>query len=138
MKSSKLWLGLSGVATFLFTLLIVVTILANNFAGYINGFFGLTGGGLTLKGSDYGDENGNLTEDGLSKLIKDSYDFCVQEVEEGSVMLKNDGTLPLAKEDRNVTLFGNNSAHTIWRSGAGGPTPNPEYQIDMAKAFKDA
>lgn len=138
MKRSKLWLGLSGVATFLFTLLIVVTILANNFAGYINGFFGLTGGGLTLKGSDYGDENGNLTEDGWSKLIKDSYDFCVQEVEEGSVMLKNDGALPLEKEERNVTLFGNNSAHTIWRSGAGGPTPNPEYQIDMAKAFKDA
>ncbi len=137
MKTSKLWLGLSGVATFLFTLFIIITMLANTFAGYINDFFGLTGGGLALKGSAYGDADGNLTEEGWSRLIKDSYDFCVQEVEEGSVLLKNDGALPLKSDERKVTLFGNNSAHTIWRSGAGGPTPNAEYQIDMAKAFTD-
>lgn len=137
MKTSKLWLGLSGVMTFVFTLFIAVTLLANTFAGYINDFFGLTSGGLTLKGSAYGDADGKLTEEGYNRLIKDSYDFCVQEVEEGSVLLKNDGALPLKANERKVTLFGNNSAHTIWRSGAGGPTPNDEYVIHMDKAFTD-
>lgn len=138
MKTSKLWLGLSGVMTFLLTLFIALTILANTYAGYINSVLGLTTSGLALKGSAYADENGNLTDEGYWKLIKDSYDFCVREVEEGSVLLKNDGVLPLKDNERKVTLFGNNSAHTIWRSGAGGPTPNKEYQIDMGKAFTDA
>lgn len=137
MKKSKLWHGLSGVMTFVFTLFIAVTLLANNFAGYINDFFGLTSGGLALKGSAYADKDGNLTDEGYWKLIKDSYDFCVQQVEEGSVLLKNDGALPLKESERKVTLFGNNSAHTIWRSGAGGPTPNENYVIHMDKAFTD-
>ncbi len=137
MKKSRLWLGLSGVAVFLFTLFLSLTILANTYAGYINDFFGITSSGLTLQGSAYGNENGELTDEGYEKLIVDSYDFCIQETEEGSVLLKNDGALPLKSDERNVTLFGNNSAHVIYRSGAGGPTPNDSYVIDMAKAFKD-
>lgn len=138
MKKSKLWLGLSGVMTFLLTLFISLTLLANNYAGYINSVLGITSSGLTLQGSAYGNEKGELTDEGYEKLIQDSYALCVQEVEEGSVLLKNNGTLPLKSTERKVTLFGNNSAHTIWRSGAGGPTPNNEYVIDMAKAFTDA
>ncbi len=52
---SKLWLRVSGILTFVFTLLVTVTLLANTFAGYIDDFFGLTTDGLTLKGSDYGE-----------------------------------------------------------------------------------
>ncbi len=136
-KTSKLWLGLSGVMTFLLTLFISCTILANTYAGLINSVLGITSSGLALKGSSYADDDGNLTDEGYEKLIKDSYDLCVQEVEDGAVLLKNDGALPLKSDERKVTLFGNNSAHTIYRSGAGGPTPNKEYQIDMAKAFTD-
>lgn len=132
MKKSKLWLGLSGVGVFVFTLLLSLTILANNNAMYINDALGLSTSGLVLQGSAYG-----MNDEGYWKLIKDSYDFCVDELEEGAVLLKNDGALPLAADERNVTLFGNNSAHTIYRSGAGGPTPNPEFQVDLEKAFKD-
>ena len=138
MKKSKLWLGLSGVMTFIFAILLSLTLLANNYAGLVNDFFGLTTSGLTLQGSSYGDEDGNLTEEGYWKLVEDSYAFCVQAEEEGAVLLQNDGALPLAESERNVTLFGNNSAHTIYRSGAGGPTPNDELVVDMAKAFEQA
>ena len=138
MKNSKLWLGVSGVLIFLFILILSLTILANNHAMLINDALGLSTSGLTLKGSDYGDEEGNLTDDGYEELITDSYAFCIQEEEEGSVLLKNNGALPLAADERDVTLFGNNSAHTIYRSGAGGPTPNDDLVINMDKAFEDA
>ena len=131
MKNSKLWLGVSGVLIFLFILILSLTILANNHAMLINDALGLSTSGLTLKGSDYGDEEGNLTDDGYEELITDSYAFCIQEEEEGSVLLKNNGALPLAADERDVTLFGNNSAHTIYRSGAGGPTPNDDLVINM-------
>ena len=89
-KTSRLWLGLSGVMTFLLALLISCTVLANTYAGLINSVLGLTSSGLALKGSAYADEDGNLTDEGCAELIKDSYDLCVQELEEGAVLLKND------------------------------------------------
>ena len=137
MKKSKLWQGLSGVAVFLFVLILSLTVLANSYAMLVNDALGLSTSGLTLSGSDYGGEDGTLTDEGYEELIADSYAFCIEEEEEGAVLLMNNGALPLEASERNVTLFGNNSAHTIYRSGAGGPTPNDEYVIDMAKAFKD-
>lgn len=132
MKNSKLWLGLSGVGVFLFTLILSLTILANTYAMLVNDALGLSTGGLVLQGSAYG-----MNDEGYWKLIKDSYDYCVDELEEGAVLLKNDGALPLETSERNVTLFGNNSAHTIYRSGAGGPTPNDELVIDTGRAFTE-
>ena len=132
MKKSKLWLGLSGVTSALLTLVLSGTILANANAMLINDVLGISTGGLELVGSSY-----PMDDSGYEKLINDSYEYCVNQLEEGSVMLKNDGALPLAANERNVTLFGNNSAHTIYRSGAGGPTPNDEYVVDMQKAFTD-
>ena len=132
MKKSKLWLGLTGVASALLTLVLSGTILANANAMLINDVLGISTGGLNLVGSSY-----KMNDEGYAELIKDSYEYCVKQLEEGSVLLKNDGALPLKAAERNVTLFGNNSAHVIYRSGAGGPTPNDEYVVDMQKAFTD-
>lgn len=132
MKKSKLWLGLTGVASALLTLVLSGTILANANAMLINDVLGISTSGLNLVGSSY-----KMNDEGYGELIKDSYEYCVKQLEEGSVLLKNDGALPLAATERNVTLFGNNSAHVIYRSGAGGPTPNDEYVVDMQKAFTD-
>ena len=132
MKKSKLWLGLTGVTSALLTLVLSGTILANANAMLINDVLGISTGGLSLVGSSY-----KMNDEGYGELIKDSYEYCVKQLEEGSVLLKNDGALPLKAAERNVTLFGNNSAHVIYRSGAGGPTPNNEYVVDMQKAFTD-
>ena len=132
MNKSKLWLGLTGVTSALLTLVLSGTILANANAMLINDVLGISTGGLSLVGSSY-----KMNDEGYGELIKDSYEYCVKQLEEGSVLLKNDGALPLKAAERNVTLFGNNSAHVIYRSGAGGPTPNNEYVVDMQKAFTD-
>ena len=132
MNKSKLWLGLTGVTSALLTLVLSGTILANANAMLINDVLGISTGGLSLVGSSY-----KMNDEGYGELIKDSYEYCVKQLEEGSVLLKNDGALPLKAAERNVTLLGNNSAHVIYRSGAGGPTPNNEYVVDMQKAFTD-
>ena len=132
MKKGKLWFGLSGVMSFLLIVMVSATMLANNYAMLVNDFLGLTAGSVDLKGSAY-----EMSDDGYWELIEDSYEYCVDQIEQGSVLLKNDGALPLTADERNVTLFGNNSAHVIYRSGAGGPTPNDSLVVDTGKAFKD-
>lgn len=139
MKRSKLWQGLTGVFSFIFIIILSLTILANDNYMLVNDALGLSTSQLTLRGSDYADDDGNLTDEGYWELIEDSYEFCIEEEEQGSVLLMNkNNVLPLSSNERNVTLFGNNSAHLIYRSGAGGPTPNDDYVIDMATAFTDA
>ena len=69
MKKSKLWQGLSGVLLFVFIVILSLTILANNYAMLVNDALGLSTSGLTLSGSDYGDENGELTDEGYWELI---------------------------------------------------------------------
>ena len=85
MKKSKLWQGLSGVAVFLFVLILSLTVLANSYAMLVNDALGLSTSGLTLSGSDYGGEDGTLTDEGYEELIADSYAFCIEEEEEGAV-----------------------------------------------------
>mgnify|MGYP002508702686 CR=1 FL=1 len=68
-----------------------------------------------------------ICERALYCVVKDSYDLCVQELEEGAVLLKNDNNaLPLNASERKVSLFGSHSANIIYRSGAGGPAPNDQ------------
>ena len=94
------------------------------------------------KRSAYADENGNLSNEGYEKMIADSYKFCIEEEEQGAVLLKNEvkagkPVLPLAASERKVTLFGRNSAHLCLRSGAGGAAPNEEYVVHLNEAFEN-
>ena len=94
--------------------------------------------------SDYADKDGNLTDEGWKKMIKDSYKFCEEEVEQGSVLLFNNyidedqtkKALPLADNERNVSLFGQGTRSMYLRSGSGGPAPNENLVIDLEKAFE--
>lgn len=139
MKKSKLWLGLSGVGVFLFTFILSLTLLANSYSMLINDALGLTRGSLTLGGSAYAEENGEMTDEGFEKLIADSYAFCAQEEEEGSVLLTNkNGALPLKDTERKVSLFGVGGKNIYYRSTAGGPITNDRYEVNLLKAFKDA
>ena len=90
--------------------------------------------------SDYANVDGQLTDDGWKKLIKDSYRFCEQEEEQGSVLLFNKTVngkkvLPLEENERNVSLFGQGTKRMYYRSGAGGAAPNENYVINLEKAF---
>ena len=91
MKKGKVWLGLFATGILLSTMLISATNVAMDNEMLINDALDLTGQKIsTSKRSAYADDDGNLTDEGWARMIKDSYDFCVQEEEEGSVLLKNE------------------------------------------------
>ena len=139
MKKSKLWLGLTGVGVLLTTTLIAGTQVALDNAMLINDVLGISRTNLSeSQRSDYAEADGSLTDTGYRKMIADSYKFCVEEEEQGAVLFKNDNNvLPLAKEERHVTLFGRNSAHLMHRSGAGGAAPNEKLVVHLDDAFKE-
>ncbi len=138
MKKSKLWLGLTAVGILLTTTLIAGSQVAFDNEGLINDVLKLSRTNLSeSKRSDYAEADGSLTDTGYRKMITDSYKFCVEEEEQGAVLFKNDDVLPLAKEERNVTLFGRNSAHLMHRSGAGGAAPNEKLVVHLDDAFKE-
>ena len=86
--------------------------------------------------SDYVDSDGKLSDAGFARMIKDSYTYCEELVEQGSVLLKNDrNCLPLGNNERNITLFGQGSKNLFYRSGTGGPAPNENFVVDLYKAF---
>ena len=148
MAKPKLWLGLSTVGILVTTLLLAGRQLAEVNAGLINDVLGLSTQKIgnidnaDVEGSAYKDANGSLSDKGWKRMIADSYNFCEEAVEQGSVLLKNevkDGkpTLPLAKEERKVTLLGRGSKNLFMRSGAGGAAPNPNLKVTLDKAFKN-
>jgi len=133
MKKGKLFLGLTGVLTFITATLVSLTVLAEDHKMLVNDALDLTNQAVTgFTGGDY-----ELTDEGCYQLIEDSMRYCAEQEEEGSVLLYNDGALPLKSTERKVSLFGKNSTNPIYRSGAGGPIANYEYQVDFHKAFVD-
>ena len=86
--------------------------------------------------SNYAESDGTLSDNGFRKMIKDSYEFCEEVVEQGSVLLKNENNcLPITKPSPKVTLFGTGSKNLFMRSGAAGAAPNEAFVVDLATAF---
>lgn len=141
MKKTGLWRGLSAVMAFLFILSMFGGQVANANAGGINNFLGLSSNTTTpvvTGDAVYKSDYGELSDENLTKLIADEMEYCVTQVEEGSVLLKNNGALPLESAERNVTLFGRASADIRYRNTNGGGQADPNREINMKKAFNDA
>lgn len=82
-------------------------------------------------------------EETQNKLLAAEKAFAIREQEEGSVLLKNEivdgvNALPLANEERNVTLFGNASGHPLHRSTSAGASATGARSISYAQALRDA
>ena len=149
MAKPKLWLGLSATSVALLVLTLAGLKITTDKAGIINDALGLNQTKINsvdsdeVEGSAYADSNGSLSDEGWGQMIVDAYKFCEETVEQGSVLFKNaekDGkpVLPLAENERNVTLFGRGSRNLFMRSGAGGAAPNPSLVVRLDKAFEDA
>ena len=148
MAKPKLWLGLTSTVASLFVLLLAAQRVALDNEGIINDVLGLSTTKIDkidsdeVEGSAYADADGSLSNAGWKKMIKDSYKFCEQAVEQGSVLFKNsvkDGkpVLPLERNERKVTLFGRGSKNLFMRSGAGGAAPNNNLVVKLDAAFEN-
>lgn len=145
MKHMKLWRGLVSVLT---TLVLAFTLLGDyalNNASYVNNYLGITTNRIIQEdGGDtdtsyYKSDYGELNDENLEKLIADEYAFCVEEMEEGAVLLKNeDVSLPLQDGERNVTLFGHATVAPLYRGATGGPDTTTEDAVDNLITFRDA
>ena len=139
-KKASVWRGLSAIMAFLLLLSIFGGKVANANAGGINNFLGISAPIKQVESAHAGftSDYGTISDESLAKLIADEMEHCVLQLEEGSVLLKNNGVLPLAAEDRNVTLFGRASADIQYRNSNGGGRADPEREINLKKAFTDA
>ena len=128
--------GVTAILVFLFILVLFITGIANANAGAVNNFLGISppvqpsGEGETRFKSSYGE----LSDENLAKLIADEMEYAAEQLEEGSVLLMNNGALPLEEDERNVTLFGRASADIRYRNSNGGGSADPAREINMKKA----
>ena len=144
MAKPKLWLGLTAVGVLVTTFIYAGQKLADDNAGLINDALGLSTQKIDkidsdeVEGSAYVDADGSLSNEGWKKMIKDSYKFCEELVEQGSVLIKNENNaLPLAANERNVSLLGQGSKNIYYRSGAGGAAPNDDLVVSLDQAFEN-
>ncbi|MGN1139719.1 MAG: glycoside hydrolase family 3 C-terminal domain-containing protein [Oliverpabstia sp.] len=144
MKRSRLWTGLASVSSFF---LVTSTLGMNCMMGYegtINQALGISTSKVVNEG-DAGDttyfesEYGELNAENLQKLIADTYKQSVTEEEEGAVLLKNDeNVLPLASDEKKVTLFGHSVVQPLYKaSSAGSSGYKGEYCVDLYTALKN-
>lgn len=139
---TRLWRGMSAVLAFLLIISIFVGQVANQNAGGINNFLGLSANtsvgsgepGEAIFKSDYGE----LSDENLAKLIEAEMAYCIEQMEEGAVLLMNNGALPLEAGERSVTLFGRASTDLRYRNTNGGGSADPNREINMKTAFNNA
>ena len=85
MKKSKLFLGLTAVGVFLTSTLAYGRELAIVKKGIINDIFHITQDSLgNSQRSAYAEADGSLTDKGWARMIKDAYQYCVEEEEQGA------------------------------------------------------
>lgn len=141
--SKNITRGISAALGFLFIITIILSSLAFERQEDVNNFLGLKE--PTVTNSDVNaqyyksefTETGLATEEGANAMIAAADAFVVTEMEEGAVLLMNrDGALPLAQEERKVTLFGHASADMIYKNRSGGPiTTGSERLLTLHDAF---
>ncbi len=141
MKDKKtLWRGLSSVFALLAATSLVCTDLLFLYKGNVDLVLGTTPEVSTAEGDTnyFPSSYGELSAENLKKLKADEKAFNVQVSEEGSVLVKNNGALPLRENERSVTLFGRSTADPLYRGASGGSGFSTKSGITLYDAFKNA
>lgn len=139
-NKKNFWRGMTASMGFITATVCCLGVVANANAGGINNFLGISaatkpsgsGNGEVRFASSYGE----LNDANLAKLIADEMDYCTKQLEEGSVLLMNNGALPLSSNERKVTLFGRASADIRYRNSNGGGSADPKREINLRTAFE--
>ena len=146
MNKRNLLRGFTSACAACLALSIVMTNTALGYASMLNSALGTTTGEFVpvegeespvFYASDYGDVN-NLTQENLDALLADEDAFVELEMEEGAVLLRNENdALPLASDERRITLFGSTSAEPIYKNSSGGGNIDPTRVISFYDALKE-
>ena len=114
MGRSKLWRGLTAVFASLFAISLVLSAMADSRASFLNSRLG-TSNYITVQNGE-SDVDGYYFDsdfESLEQLVNAKRDLAVEIAQEGVVLLKNNGALPLDKGAESVTLWGFNSSSPI-------------------------
>ena len=141
MKNSQLWKGLTAVFASLLALAIFLTMVCYDWAGNINVALGIrppveAGTSDTMYYGTEFSEDGTLSDDALEKMLAASDAHDVQTMEEGAVLVKNNGALPLAAGERSVTLFGRAVADPVYRGNSGGAGRDESRLVSLRSALE--
>lgn len=144
MKKIRRWTGISSILSFMLCLSIFGTSVAMSYDSVVNGVLGITPSRVVTvenEGTEdtqyYKSAYGELTKQNLAALKDNSWAHAVTEQEEGTVLLRNENNaLPLAEDERNVTLFGHAVVQPIFRNqSAGSRAYAGNTGIDLYKAL---
>lgn len=141
MKNSQLWKGLTAVFAALLAIAIFLTMVCYDWAGNINVALGIrppveAGTSDTMYYGTEFSEDGTLSDDALEKMLAASDAHDVQTMEEGAVLVKNDGALPLAANERRVTLFGRSVTDPVYRGNSGGAGRDSSRLVSLRSALE--
>lgn len=155
LKKTGLWRGLAGLLLALTMLAIFTTAVLFQYASIINQTFNIQTSVWEKVEYPEGEEPdttyhkstfGEINAENLTKLENAAYEQTENEAREGSVLLKNEKVgeepaLPLAADERKVTLFGHAASDPLYRTSAACTrvtTNNPELVVDLRRALTDA
>lgn len=146
-KKMKRWRGCSGILSSVLIVAVSMSMVAFSIDGSVNAALGIkstklvneeSDGDTAYFKSDYGDVV-NPTKEDVAKLTADEDAFVISEMEGAAVLLRNEGNcLPLAENERKITLFGHACVQPIYTCKSGGGNNDPSREVDFYTAFKDA
>lgn len=139
MRKTNLWRGLTAVFAVVLAVAVYLTCLLFEWEGLVNIALNVKVPTVEAEGDTmyYGKDYARNAE-GLSDMLADSDKHDVQTMEEGAVLLKNDGNaLPLASGERRVTLFGRAVADPLYKGRSGGASRDPKRLVSLYDALKD-
>lgn len=150
MFKRKLWRGITSIFAVLLAIMIPLSSAAFAYTGMINNALGVQTSRIEEVGdgepvdtayykSDYGDVN-NFTMENLNSLLAAEEAHIVSEMEEGSVLLKNENNaLPLNKADgTSISLLGYAAFDPLYKPNSGGPGVNQSRTVTLKSAFERA
>ena len=136
-RNTRLWSILAGVCCILLCIVLVGTHFANSYASMINKQFGISTS-VVIKNEDTDEDTeyykSNFESD--EELTQWQIELCEQIQGEGSVLVMNNGALPVDK-GIGVTAFGRSSADIIY-GGTGSGQVDTANAATLSKALTDA
>lgn len=114
------WRGLTVFFSSLMTIVVCITALASSYTSEINGFMGVSSVEVVNNGGESEEELVRYKSrfESLDEMMQAKSELCEAVTDEGIIMVKNNGTLPLA-DTQSVTCLGRSSVDLIYGGGSG-------------------